>query len=86
MAAMSKDLGLEKDHLGTILSSFFMLYAFSKLFVGFLTDLLGSPRLLFALGLAISAVINILFGLSSSMWAFSLLWMINGLIQASTLS
>eukprot|EP00118_Oscarella_pearsei_P006553 m.29790 g.29790 ORF g.29790 m.29790 type:complete len:432 (+) comp31230_c0_seq2:84-1379(+) len=81
MSSMQGDLGLKKDSLGTILSSFFIVYAFSKFSVGFLSDVVGSPRILFASGLLISAIINILFGLSSSLWTFSLLWMINGLVQ-----
>ncbi|NLJ80187.1 MAG: MFS transporter [Firmicutes bacterium] len=67
--------------LGLISSTFFWIYAFGQLINGMLGDRLPPRRFVFA-GLMGTAVMNLLFGLSSSLWTMILFWGINGIFQS----
>ena len=67
------DLGL----LGTILS---LSYGISKFFSGILSDR-ANPRYFMAVGLMLTGVFNILFGLSNSLILFAIFWGLNGWFQ-----
>jgi MFS transporter, OPA family, sugar phosphate sensor protein UhpC len=67
---------------GLIDSIFLATYAVGKTVNGFFADRV-SPRRFFATALAISAVANLAFGLSSSFIVFALLWTINGWVQST---
>lgn len=65
---------------GLITSSQSAAYAISKFVSGVLSDRL-SARWLFAAGLLLVGVVNVLFSWSGSVGAFAALWFLNGLAQ-----
>lgn len=79
---MREALGFSLEQLGIIVSVFPLAYGFSKLLAGILSDRF-STRIFMSVGLAITGVINILFGLQTSLYAFIALWLANGLFQAA---
>ncbi len=80
MPAILKDLHLSKTDMGWILTGFSIIYGFSKFFSGILADR-ANPRYFMAIGLILSAIVNVFFGLSSSLIFFGIFWMINGWLQ-----
>ena len=79
--AMRSDLGLSMVQLGTISSLFPLAYMNSKFLSGILSDLLGSPVLIFSLGLMCTGLLNIAFSAASTVPIFTLIWLLNGLFQ-----
>lgn len=79
---MRQALGFSLEQLGIIVSVFPLAYGFSKLVAGILSDRF-STRLFMSVGLAITGVINILFGFQTSLYAFIALWLMNGFFQAA---
>lgn len=80
MPAMEKDLGISKADLGLFLTLNGLLYGVSKFINGMFVDRLNA-RWFMAAGLALSAVLNIAFGSSSSVLALGVLWTLNGWVQ-----
>jgi OPA family glycerol-3-phosphate transporter-like MFS transporter/OPA family sugar phosphate sensor protein UhpC-like MFS transporter len=80
MPVMEQDLGISKVELGTFLTAHGLLYGVSKFANGIVGDRVNA-RWFMPLGLAICGIINILFGLSASVMAFGVLWMLNGWFQ-----
>lgn len=80
MPGIILDLGYTKSELGILGSVIALTYGFSKFFSGILSDR-SSPRYFMAVGLMITGVINIIFGMSSSLILFTLLWGLNGWFQ-----
>ncbi len=78
---IGRQFGYSKTVLGGIGSAFFILYALGQFINGQLGDRI-SPRLLILTGLIISSLLNILFGLSSVILVFLILWGINGYFQS----
>jgi len=78
--AMEHDLGLHKSNLGLLFTLSGLLYGVSKFANGFLADR-ANARAFLATGLAVSAVLNVFFGFSSSVAALGLIWMFNGWFQ-----
>ena len=78
---MSADLGLSKWELGLLGSILYITYGISKFISGVMSDR-SNPRFFMAMGLIITGIFNILFGLSSSFWLFALFWGLNGWFQA----
>ena len=75
------DAGLfDADQLGTIGTCLLVAYAFGKLVNGAIADRVRVSRFL-ALGLAISAVMNILMGLNTLYLVACALWVVNGYAQ-----
>ncbi|XP_078672399.1 glucose-6-phosphate exchanger SLC37A4-like [Branchiostoma floridae x Branchiostoma belcheri] len=72
--------GLDQSDLGLVISSQTMAYAFSKFLSGLASDHL-SARSMFAIGLFLCGVCNVVFILFDSVLLYSLLWFINGLVQ-----
>ena len=68
------------DQLGTIGSAIFYAYAFGKLVNGFLADHANIKRFL-AFGILCSALVNIFMGWSAVLWAWVVLWALNGWFQ-----
>lgn len=64
------------------MSVFPLAYGFSKLIAGILADRF-STRIFMSVGLALTGVINILFGFQTSFYAFIALWLANGFFQAA---
>lgn len=79
---MREALGFSLEQLGIIMSVFPLAYGFSKLLAGILSDRF-STRIFMSVGLAITGVINILFGFQTSLYAFIALWLANGFFQAA---
>jgi OPA family glycerol-3-phosphate transporter-like MFS transporter/OPA family sugar phosphate sensor protein UhpC-like MFS transporter len=77
---MGKDLGYSKAQLGTILTIGGVVYGISKFANGFLGDR-ANPRYFMATGLFLCAVMNVLFGLSSSLVALGTFWLVNNWAQ-----
>lgn len=78
---MSADLGLSKGEIGLLGSILYITYGISKFISGVMSDR-SNPRYFMAMGLIITGICNILFGLSSSFWLFALFWGLNGWFQA----
>ncbi len=69
------------EELGIIGSAIFYTYAFGKLTNGFLSDH-SNIRRFFAFGVIVSALINLMMGVSSTiLWIWVLLWGLNGWFQ-----
>ncbi len=77
---LSLDLGLDKAQIGILGSIIAITYGISKFASGVLCDRVN-PRYMMSFGLIITGVLNILFGFSSSMFFFALLWGLNGWFQ-----
>ena len=80
MPVMEHDLGLTKASLGLFLTLHGVLYGVSKFANGFWGDR-ANARYFMALGLLLSAVMNIFFGLSSASVALGIFWLLNGWFQ-----
>ena len=75
-----RDLGCTKTQIGSIWSLLYLTYGVSKLLNGVLGDR-ANPRYFMAIGLFLSAVTNIFFGMSSALWTLGLFWALNGWFQ-----
>lgn len=80
MPGLIADLGFEKSELGILGSVLSISYGMSKFISGVLADK-SNPRYFMALGLFLTGLCNIFFGLSSSLGLFILFWGANGLFQ-----
>jgi glycerol-3-phosphate transporter len=78
--ALIHDLGCTKTQLGTIWSILYLSYGVSKLVNGVIGDQ-SNPRYFMAIGLFLSAIANIFFGMSSSLVALGIAWGLNGWFQ-----
>jgi phosphoglycerate transporter family protein len=81
LPAMGRDLGYSNTELGVLSTTLYVTYGVGKLANGALGDH-ANPRLFMATGLVLSAVTNLLFGWSPSLWALALLWGLNGWFQS----
>ncbi|MFI3281071.1 MAG: MFS transporter [Rikenellaceae bacterium] len=72
---------LTESQLGMIGSALFITYALGKLANGFLADRSNIRRFL-SIGLLLSAVINLLLGLTNTFVVFLVLWALNGWVQS----
>jgi MFS transporter, OPA family, sugar phosphate sensor protein UhpC len=77
---MRQALGFSLEQLGVIMSVFPLAYGFSKLVAGVLADRF-STRTFMAVGLAMTGVLNIVFGMQTSLVAFCVIWFANGVFQ-----
>mmetsp|Transcript_11434 Transcript_11434/g.19587 ORF Transcript_11434/g.19587 Transcript_11434/m.19587 type:complete len:634 (+) Transcript_11434:330-2231(+) len=77
---MRAALGFSLEQLGIITSIFPVAYGISKLVAGILSDSF-STRVFMAVGLAATGVINIIFGMQTSLVSFCVLWALNGIFQ-----
>ncbi len=80
MPFMGQDLGITKESLGLFLTLHGVLYGISKFFNGFLADR-ANAAVFMSVALIASALLNISFGLSATVLAFGILWMLNGWFQ-----
>jgi phosphoglycerate transporter family protein len=80
MPVMETKLGISKVDLGLFLTLSGVLYGVSKFINGFFGDRCNA-RMFMAVGLVASAVMNIGFGMSSTVLALGLFWMFNGWFQ-----
>ena len=80
MPGMIQDLHLDKAQLGLLGSIFYITYGISKFASGIISDR-SNPRYFMAIGLILTGVCNLLFGMSSSLLMFALFWGMNGWFQ-----
>jgi MFS transporter, OPA family, sugar phosphate sensor protein UhpC len=80
MPALSSSLGFDKADLGMLGSILSITYGLSKFFSGILGDK-SNPRYFMSIGLILTGLFNIFFGLSSSLFLFALFWGLNGWFQ-----
>lgn len=80
MPGMIDALGFTKSELGLLGSIFAITYGISKFASGVLSDQCNA-RYFMAIGLMVSGILNIFFGLSSSLIMFALFWGLNGWFQ-----
>lgn len=80
MPIMQSEMGLGKFELGLLGSILYITYGASKFLSGILGDK-SNPRYFMSIGLILTGVFNILFGMSSFFWAFAVFWGLNGVFQ-----
>lgn len=80
MPEMQADLGITKADLGLFLTLHGLLYGVSKFANGFIGDRVNA-RYFMVTGLVLSAVCNLVFGFSSAVLVFGIVWMLNGWFQ-----
>lgn len=71
---------LTRSDIGLLATLFYITYGLSKFFSGIVSDR-SDARYFMGLGLIATGVVNILFGFSSSLWAFALLWALNAFFE-----
>ncbi|HSX03140.1 MAG TPA: MFS transporter family glucose-6-phosphate receptor UhpC [Rhabdochlamydiaceae bacterium] len=80
MPSMMTDLGFDKADLGILASVMAVTYGISKFLSGVLSDR-SNPRYFMGIGLILTGVLNIFFGMSSSIALFAIFWGLNGWFQ-----
>ena len=80
MPLLSSELGLHKSELGILVTVFSVTYGISKFACGILGDK-SNPRYFMGTGLILTGIVNLLFGMSSSLWLFIFFWGLNGWFQ-----
>jgi len=78
--AMQSELGLGKLELGFLASILSLSYGASKFLSGIMGDK-SNPRYFMSVGLILTGIFNLLFGMSSVFWAFAVFWGLNGWFQ-----
>ncbi len=80
MPALIQDLGFDKSQLGMLGSVLSLSYGASKFFSGIISDK-SNPRYFMGIGLILTGICNIFFGLSSTFFLFAIFWGLNGWFQ-----
>ncbi len=80
MPSMLSDLGLVHSDIGFLGTLFYITYGVSKFVSGIVSDR-SKPSYFMGLGLIATGIINILFGFSSSLFMFAILWTLNAFFQ-----
>ena len=81
LPGMEAELGYTNLELGLLLTGTSLVYGIGKFLNGILADH-ANPRWFMVIGLCLSALINITFGLSGAYWALLVLWLLNGWAQS----
>ena len=71
---------MTRTDIGLLATLFYITYGLSKFFSGIVSDR-SNARYFMGVGLIATGVVNILFGFSTSLWAFALLWALNAFFQ-----
>lgn len=80
MPEMVNDLGLSYSQLGILSTILYITYGISKFASGVLSDR-SNPRYFMALGLIITGIMNMFFGMSTSLFWLAVFWGLNGVFQ-----
>jgi len=80
MPLMGQQLGITKEQLGLFLTLYGVIYGVSKFANGFLADR-ANGCVFMSTALLASALLNVWYGLSSTVVALGLVWMLNGWFQ-----
>jgi OPA family sugar phosphate sensor protein UhpC-like MFS transporter len=75
-----KKMGIDEVSLGWTATLFQLSYAVSKFTSGIIADR-SNPRYFMAIGLILTGIINIVFGLCTSIFLLAILWALNGWFQ-----
>lgn len=78
---LAEELGYSNIQLGVLGSLLYVSYAVAKGSFGLVCDRVD-PRRFMAVGLGVSALLNLAFGSVTALWAFGLIWFLNGVVQA----
>lgn len=78
--ALQSALGISNAQVGAMLTVHDLVYGSAKFVNGFLGDR-SNPRIFMPIGLLLSAVMNILFGLSAGFVTLAIVWTLNGWFQ-----
>ena len=81
LPGMEAELGYTNLELGLLLTGTSLVYGVGKFLNGILADR-ANPRWFMVIGLCLSAMVNILFGLNGTYWALLMLWLLNGWFQS----
>ncbi len=81
LPGIGKELGLDKNQLGTVLMALKLAYGVGQFINGQLAERLP-PRKLLALGLLASAGLNVAFGFGTALYFLIFVWACNGYVQA----
>ena len=81
MSSMMADLRLTGTQVGLLQTVFALVYAAGQLVNGSIVDHLSARRHIL-LGLGLSGVVNVLFGMSTQYWMLIALWTLNGAVQS----
>lgn len=76
---------MTRTDIGLLATLFYITYGLSKFFSGIVSDR-SNARYFMGVGLIATGVVNILFGFSTSLWAFALLWALNAFSRAGLAS
>lgn len=80
MPVLIADLGFTKTEVGFLGSILSLTYGASKFVSGVMSDK-SNPRYFMGIGLILTGILNIFFGLSSTLTAFAIIWGLNGWFQ-----
>lgn len=80
MPALMADLGYDRGQLGLLATIWALAYGLSKFVSGIAADQ-ANARYFMSVGLILTGLCNIFFGLSSSLIAFAIFWGLNGWFQ-----
>jgi len=80
MPIMVNELGYDITDLGILFTLFNLTYGISKFSSGILADK-SNARYFMAIGLILSGICNLIFGMNSLVFTFALLWAVNGWVQ-----
>jgi phosphoglycerate transporter family protein len=81
LPALAEDLHYSNTQLGIIGSLLYLTYGVGKFANGVLADH-ANPRYFIVIGLLLSALMNVFFGMSSSLWFLAFFWALNGWFQS----
>jgi OPA family sugar phosphate sensor protein UhpC-like MFS transporter len=77
---ISSPAALTRSDIGLLATLFYITYGLSKFVSGIVSDR-SNARYFMGIGLIATGVVNILFGFSTSLWAFAVLWALNAFFQ-----
>lgn len=80
MPSLMENLGFDESQLGFLGTVLAITYGISKFTSGILSDK-SNPRYFMSIGLILTGIMNIFFGMSSSLLMFALFWGLNGWFQ-----
>ncbi|MBM3877221.1 MAG: MFS transporter [Verrucomicrobia bacterium] len=81
LPGIQTELGLDKSQLGDVLMALKLAYGAGQFLNGQLAERFP-PRRLLALGMLLSAALNVAFGFGAALWFLIFVWACNGYVQA----
>jgi MFS transporter, OPA family, glycerol-3-phosphate transporter len=81
LPGIQEEFGYSKAQLGTVLMALKLAYGAGQFINGQLAEY-GSPRILLAVGMLVSAALNVVFGAGTALYFLTFVWACNGYVQA----